>query len=44
MTQFLTSLVDLDPDLVISYQLFTEMWYAWNLSFSKMNSEQFSSD
>ena len=41
MTQFLTSLVDLDPDLVISYQLFTEMWYAWDLSFSKMNSENF---
>ena len=41
MTQFLTSLVDLKPDLVISYQLFTEMWYAWNLSFSKMNSENF---
>ena len=41
MTQFLTSLVDLDPDLVVSYQLFTEMWYAWDLSFSKMNSENF---
>ena len=41
MTQFLTSLVDLDPDLVVSYQLFTDLWYAWDISFDEMNSENF---
>ncbi len=41
MAQFLTSLVDLDPDLVVSYQLFTDMWYAWDISFDEMNSENF---
>jgi len=41
MTQFLTSLIDLKPDLIISYQLFTEMWYAWDINFDKMQSENF---
>ncbi len=41
MTQFLTSLIDLKPDLVISYQLFTEMWYGWDINFDEMNSENF---
>ena len=41
LTQFLTSLIDLKPDLIISYQLFNEMWYAWDINFDKMNSENF---
>tara|TARA_B100000886_G_C20409420_1_gene486331 strand:- start:1007 stop:1354 length:348 start_codon:yes stop_codon:yes gene_type:complete len=41
MIQFFTSLVVLDPDLVISYQLFTEMLYAYDINFSKINSENF---
>ena len=27
LTQFITKLVDLQPDLIISYQLFTDLWY-----------------
>ena len=40
-TQFLTSLIDLKPDLVISYQLFNELWYYFERNNEKMNSENF---
>ena len=40
-TQFLTSLIDLDPDLIISYQLFNELWYYYERNNGKMNSENF---
>ena len=31
-TQFITKLIDLNPDLIISYQLFTELWYYHNIN------------
>ena len=31
-TQLLTKLIDLNPDLIISYQLFTELWYYHNIN------------
>ncbi len=40
-TQFLTSLIDLEPDLVISYQLFNELWYYYERNNGKINSENF---
>ena len=32
LTQFITKLIDLDPDLIISYQLFTDSWYFGDLN------------
>lgn len=31
LIQFITKLIDLEPDLIISYQLFTDLWYYNNL-------------
>ena len=31
LTQFMTKLIDLKPDLIISYQLFTDLWYYHNI-------------
>ena len=42
-TQLLTSLIDLKPDLVISYQLFNELWYYFERNNEKMNSQNFHS-
>jgi len=32
ITQFMTKLIDLKPDLIISYQLFTDLWYYDNIT------------
>ena len=32
LTQFITKIIDLDPDLIISYQLFTDSWYFGDLN------------
>ena len=41
ITQFITKLLDLDPDLIIYSQMFTELWYYSELENKKIIGESF---
>ena len=42
LIQFITKLMDLEPDLIISYQLFTDLWYYHNLRKNVIIGDNFS--